>query len=94
MWLYLAVDDTEDSDRTRLEVQRLRREFKLDEDLTEPVDRFDEFRERVAALRYQERLAKQEAAGALPVIESAGTATEPTTRKVAAGRGKRTPVPE
>lgn len=84
-----ALDDTEDSDRARLEVQRMRREFKLDEDLTEPIERFDEFRERVAALRYQERLAKQQAAAAVSVIEVVPTATQPI-KKVAASRGRRT----
>jgi energy-coupling factor transporter ATP-binding protein EcfA2 len=87
-----ALDDTEGSDRTRLEVQRLRREFKLDEDLTEPIERFDEFRERVAALRYQERLAHQEAASATPPIERPGAETsaagKPAKRRATRSRTK------
>lgn len=73
-----SLDSTEGGDRTRLEVQRLRRDFKLDEDLTEPIERFAEFRERVEALRYQERLASQAAAAAPPTAEPA--ANEPAVQ--------------
>jgi hypothetical protein len=38
----------------------MRRDFELDENLTEPIDRYEEFRERVQALRYEERLFKQD----------------------------------
>lgn len=55
-----SVDNSEDGDRVKLLAEKLRREFGLDESLTEPIERFDEFRERVSALRYQERFAKQE----------------------------------
>jgi hypothetical protein len=54
-----SVDDSEVGDHIKLQTDKLRREFGLDEDLTSPIDRFDEFRERVEALRYEERFANQ-----------------------------------
>ncbi len=56
-----AVEDTEAGDRVRLGAQKLIRDYSLDEDLTAPIDRFAEFRQMVDALRYEERLANQEA---------------------------------
>lgn len=39
-----AVGDSQDGDRIKLACERLRRDFHLDEDLTKPVDRYDQFR--------------------------------------------------
>jgi hypothetical protein len=58
-----SIDDSEEGDRVKLLAEKLRREFELDINLTDPIDRFDEFRERVAALRYEERFVKQELKG-------------------------------
>lgn len=55
-----ALGDSPEGDRIKLKGERLRREFHLDEDLTKPIDRFDQFRQDVQALRYEERLALQE----------------------------------
>jgi hypothetical protein len=56
-----SVDDTAEADRVRLAAARLRRDFTLDESLSDPIGRFDEFRERVEALRYESRFMNQEA---------------------------------
>jgi energy-coupling factor transporter ATP-binding protein EcfA2 len=55
-----SVEDSDAGDRIRISIERLRREFSLDEDLVEPIERFSDFRERVRALGYQERFAKQD----------------------------------
>ncbi|MBR7838517.1 hypothetical protein KDL01_34945 [Actinospica durhamensis] len=55
-----SLDDSSDGDRVKLACVRLRREFSLDEDLTKPIDRYDEFLEHVRALKYSERLALQD----------------------------------
>lgn len=55
------IDRSEEGEVVRLHAQRLRRDFELDDDPTAPIARYDEFRERVHALRYQDRLAKQSA---------------------------------
>jgi hypothetical protein len=52
-----SVDDSAVGDSIKLTGERLRREFYLDEDLTKPIDRYDEFVEHVQALRYDERFA-------------------------------------
>ena len=44
----------------------------------DPIERYDEFCERVKALQYEERLSKQDAAGTLPEltgeVKAVGTA--------------------
>lgn len=55
-----SAENSEEGDRVRLLAEKLRRDFELDEDLTKPIERYDEFRERVEALRYEGRLAKQD----------------------------------
>ena len=54
-----AVDNSEEGDRVKLAAAKLSREFHLDEDLLSPIERYPDFKERVEALRYQERLMKQ-----------------------------------
>ncbi len=93
----LALDDTHASDMARLEVDRLRREFRLAESLNEQIERFSEFRERIGNLRYQQRLANQSAAQdgartspeALPASDPGGSA-KPAGKgvKIAAKREK------
>lgn len=55
-----ALEGSEEGDRVRVLTAKLQRDFALGEDLSEPIDRYDEFKERVDALRYHERLAKQD----------------------------------
>src|SRR5690606_34475812 len=55
-----SVESSDEGDRVKLSALRLRRDFELDENLREPIDRYEEFRERVQALRYEERIAKQD----------------------------------
>ncbi|MFD3438805.1 AAA family ATPase [Streptomyces sp. NPDC058685] len=71
-----SVHDSEEGDRIRLQTERIRRDFDLDENLGDPIERFDDFREKVAALRYEERFAKQNAqvVEVNPPIESRSTA--------------------
>jgi hypothetical protein len=48
------------------------------ESLTKPIERFDEFRERVRALRYEERLGKQDGQVTVrPALAAAFNPTEP-----------------
>ena len=70
-----SIDDSEEGDRLRLQTEKLRREFELDENLTEPIERFDEFRERVKGLPYEERFIKQEIAKlrSVPSLEPPST---------------------
>jgi hypothetical protein len=55
-----SVETSDQGDRVRLLAAKLHRDFELDEDLTKPIGRYEEFRERVEALRYEERLTKQD----------------------------------
>lgn len=57
-----ALDDSNAGDLARHAVAQLRREFKLESDPTSPVSDFTQFRERVSAIVYQQRLADQNAA--------------------------------
>ena len=70
------------------------RDFKLDENLAEPIERFDAFREEVEALRYEERLAKQDPnttvdskseGGEASTTGSSGPAQGVTTAKIESG---------
>ncbi len=54
------LDDTPEADKTRAEMSTLRRDFKIDEDLTKPVDGYPKFKERLEKLTYIGRLAAQE----------------------------------
>lgn len=54
-----CIDDSTEGDRIKLHTEKLRRDFDLSENLTAPIDRFDEFRERVRALQYEERFVLQ-----------------------------------
>lgn len=55
-----SVESSDEGDRVKLSALKLRRDFELDENLTEPINRYEEFRERVQALRYEDRIAKQD----------------------------------
>lgn len=62
-----STEDSEAGDRIRLEAERIRREFALDENLTDPIERFEDFRDRVASLRYEERFTHQQSKTAVPI---------------------------
>ena len=51
--LQASVEDSPDGDRVSLEASKLLREFDLEENLNEPIDRYKEFCERVKALQYE-----------------------------------------
>ena len=57
--LQASVEDSSDGDRVSLETAKLLREFDLDENLNEPINRYNEFCERIKALRYDERFFKR-----------------------------------
>ncbi len=58
-----VLDQTFESDEVRNQVQRLRREFQLDINLTEPIRDLATFKEQLERLRYAGRLATQERIG-------------------------------
>ena len=55
-----SADDSVEGDLVKRQATRLRREFHLDENLTDPIENYDKFIEHVKALLYTERLAKQD----------------------------------
>jgi predicted ATP-dependent endonuclease of OLD family len=68
-----VLDKTLESDQIRNEVQRLRREFKLDVDLTEQISDLPAFRHQLERLKYAGRLATQEHRAAAAVAASPST---------------------
>lgn len=54
------LDDSEESDAIKTAIQSLRREFKIDEGLTEDVPDYSRFRDALDGVRYAARLANQE----------------------------------
>lgn len=92
--VHSSVENTEEGDRVKLHASRLVRDFKLDENLAEPIERFDVFREEVESLRYEERLAKQDPTTVINLttesvvadtIRPPEAAQSPTTTKVETG---------
>jgi hypothetical protein len=55
-----SLERSEVGDQIRLKADTMRRDFALDEDLTEPIENYVEFRDRVRALRYAERFVHQD----------------------------------
>lgn len=55
-----ALDNSEEADEITRELQSLRRDFRIDDDLTEGVDDYQRFRDRLEQLRYAGRLATQQ----------------------------------
>ena len=76
--LQTSVEDSPDGDRVNLQAARLKREFNLEENLNDPIERYDEFCKQVKALQYEERLSKQDAAVTVPEltgeVKAVGTA--------------------
>jgi energy-coupling factor transporter ATP-binding protein EcfA2 len=65
-----SLERSEAADQTKLLVEAMRRDFKLDEDLNAPIENYADFTIRVRALRYQERFANQDPV-ARPILEVA-----------------------
>lgn len=57
-----SLDHSAESDAMRISLQQLRREFKLDDDRAQLVERYPMFREQLAQIKYAGRLATQETA--------------------------------
>ncbi len=68
-----SLDNSEESDNIKREIQSLRRDFKIDDDLTEQVGDYDQFREGLERVRYAGRLAVQK----LVLQEAAIATTDP-----------------
>ncbi len=64
-----SLENSEAGDELHLATEKLRRDFNLDENLTQPIDHFAEFRDRVAALKYEERLAKRARESAVSEVQ-------------------------
>lgn len=55
-----ALDSSEEADQIRLELQALRRDFRIDDDLTEAIEEYGLFCERLERVQYAGRLATQD----------------------------------
>lgn len=83
--LEAALDNSEEADQIRLELQALRRDFRIDDDLTAPVDDYGQFCERLERVRYAGRLATQEPTlqeSAVAAASSSGPPAREQTSKV------------
>jgi hypothetical protein len=67
-----SLDNSEEADEIRTELQSLRRDFKIDEDPTEAIEDYDRFRQRLERMRYAGRLATQASA-----LQEVGASPEP-----------------
>lgn len=56
------LDRTDSAEHVRVELAAIRRDFDLDEQISEPVAKFDEFAERIRRLSLSQRLTLQDAA--------------------------------
>jgi predicted ATPase len=78
-----ALEDTDEGDARRTRLADMRRRYDLGSEPLQPVPNYDNFKEELAALRYQERLAHQdrpqepETSPELPATELAKAATAP-----------------
>jgi hypothetical protein len=62
-----ALDNSEEADEIKRAIQSLRRDFKIDDQLSEPVEDYRNFLDRLESVRYAGRLATQE-----PILQEAG----------------------
>lgn len=83
----MALDDSIESDEIRTELQRLRREFKLKDDLTEEIRDYDQFKHKLQHLRYVGRLATQDPEPAEPQPKS----PDPSSAQPSTERGPESP---
>lgn len=54
-----ALDDSIESDEVRIAIQAIRRDFQLESDMTEPVNDYAKFREKLELVKYAGKLATQ-----------------------------------
>lgn len=54
-----ALDDSAEADEIRLKIQSLQRDFKINENLTEPVENYSQFCDRLEEVQYAGRIATQ-----------------------------------
>lgn len=54
-----ALDDSDEADEIKKQIQALQRDFKIAESLTDPIDNYPIFRERLEKIRYAGRLGTQ-----------------------------------
>ena len=59
-----SLDNSQESDHIRAEISGLRRDFKVEDDVTEPVPNYGQFKDRLDKLKYAGRLATQESEAA------------------------------
>lgn len=79
-----ALDNSVEADQIRMELQALRRDFKIDEDPAEPIENYNEFRERLERMRYAGRLATQSSTlQEVAVTQPASQAAAPAVDSVA-----------
>ncbi|SDF50790.1 Predicted ATP-dependent endonuclease of the OLD family, contains P-loop ATPase and TOPRIM domains [Blastococcus fimeti] len=57
-----SLTDSRHSDNRRNDLAEIRREFEIEGDLTQPVPRFEDFRQAVERLKYADRIEDQDAA--------------------------------
>lgn len=77
-----ALDNSAEADEIRIELQALRRDFKIDDDPAEAIEDYTQFRERLERMRYAGRLATQsatlqEVTASLPAAPSLTAQAEP-----------------
>lgn len=58
--LEAVLDDSVEGDHIRTEIQTLRREFKIEEDLAKPIENYREFKDRLERVRYVAKQATQQ----------------------------------
>jgi hypothetical protein len=54
-----ALDNSQEADEIRIELQALRRDFKIDDDPADAIEDYDRFRDRLERMRYAGRMATQ-----------------------------------
>lgn len=73
-----ALGGTQEDDLVRAELSSIRRDFKIEDNVTEPVPDFQRFKERLEKLKYAGRLATQDSDQATVGILPTTTATKPS----------------
>lgn len=58
--MLLSLDDGPESDPVRLEILALRRSYEIDDDMTQPIKDYENFKQRLDLIRYAGRIATQE----------------------------------
>lgn len=75
-----SLDEGPESDPVRIAIMGLRREFSIDDDMTQPIYQYDKFQDGLERIKYAGRLASQE-------LEVKETPDEAVAGRAAEGRG-------